>query len=369
MEWFLALKEFNNQWAFAVGALTLLWCFFWVRPRFGIFAASLLTYCAFSAIWVWIYVNNRYLPMDAYNQTGLKYSVADSFAKLFMVLVPMMALSKSHFRMRMLGEMAAFFFVTINSAIILISYALGCWKETNACGGLIGNPSIGVGFMMCTLPVFIHSWRKQKITLALAGLAAFASHSSVAVGLFAVYSTLWLVPWEAIKENISLWILKAGALFLGLMGAARYAFGEELLRDSDRFKVWAMMMKLWSAPANLLFGTGLGSYHVFSINLQVYGQKNLDPSLGTNFWWNSMHNEPLEFLFVGGFVGLFLFVATYLTALYRAYCFDIRIALSVLLYGLYMLVNPALHNPLPALFGAWLFVYALRQPKTLEETL
>lgn len=361
MSWLLYLRDFNVQWTIVTALSLFAWCVFTVKPKFGWAAASLLLYTGLSAIWVWVVSDNRYLTMDNHTGQALKYSAADSFGKLVLLLLPMMIFSKRDVAMRMGGELACYCFVFLNSIWIAFSLIEGCHSFVNSCGGMIGNPSIGVSLMVCALPVFIHSWRKQWLILSMAALSVVASKSSVAMGLFAVYGTLWLVPWKSIEDGVYGLAWKAAAFAGGMLGVARLALGDNLTSDSDRFHIWKFMMERWAAPWNIIGGTGLGSYHVFSINLQSYAATTYpDLHIDTNYWWNSMHNEPLEFLFVGGVAGIFLFMATYFTALVRAIKADIRIAIGIILFGLYMTMNPALHQPLPALFGAWLFVYALR---------
>lgn len=363
----LAIRDFNNQWTLTAAASFVVWCLVWVKPKLGAIPAALLAYTGLSAIYVWVLTNNRYLPVASYDHhvaQALKYSAADSFGKMILLLLPLLAFSKNRHAMRMYGELACYIFVLLNSIVIGVALLNGCRALDNSCGGMIGNPSIGVGLMVCMLPVFIHSWREQWKILSLAALSVFASKSSIAMGLFAAYGALFLIPWGSLhkaESGMARLLLKASAFGAGTLGMARLALGDQLTNDSDRFHIWKFMMARWPTALNMRVGTGIGTYHVFSINLQDYALKSYpDLNIGTGFWWSSLHNEPLEFLFVGGFVGLALFLATYFKALVNAAKTDVRIAISILLYGLYMTVDPALHHPLPALFGAWLFVYALR---------
>ncbi len=114
-------------------------------------------------------------------------------------------------------------------------------------------------------------------------------------------------------------------------------------------------------------GTGLGTYHVLSPILQRMAKGMVDPTQG---WWNTLHNDPLQMLFECGLVGFVLLLATYYSALTKVLREnDWQIAMSIILFGIYICLNPALHNPIPSLFGAWLFAYALRKsPKEYYES-
>jgi O-antigen ligase len=315
----------------------------------------LLAFCAGSAIYVWVYVNNRYVQVNPYDQMALRYFACDSLAKIMLICVPMIALSENRQRMRFLGDSICSLFVLINCMVCFWQSRLGCGY--NECGGMIGNPSISMGFTVCLLPVFVHSWRKQWPILALTLIAVLLSKSSVALGLSAAYAGIWLFPWRQISD----WKRATAASFatVGIFAMGLYFHGAHVFHDSDRFKVWAFMLHAWASNlANIPVGMGLGTYHVISINLQAAPQSNI----ATNYHWNSFHNDWFEMLFCGGAVGLLLLLSTYCSALLKAVReFDWQIATSIILYGLYMCMDPALRNPLPVLFGAWLFTYALRR--------
>jgi O-antigen ligase len=147
-------------------------------------------------------------------------------------------------------------------------------------------------------------------------------------------------------------ILGSAAIF----GLAYLKLGMELFNTSDRWKIWTFMMERWNTPNNAPFGTGWGTYHVFSINLQEYGK------IPTNTHWNTLHNNWLQFLFEMGWTGLVLSLLVYVAALKAALKKrDKGIVIALVLYGLYMAMDPALNFAYPAAFGAWLFLAALRR--------
>lgn len=357
--------DYYYQWTAALLIPLFFFCSQWVRPRFGIAPSLLLAACAYSSVWIWAFKDNRYISVDFYNQTALRYFACDSLAKIMIILVPFMLWAEKKKSMMLMGEVFGFLFVLANSAASLYQrYKLGeCTGLT--CGGIVGNPSISMGLMVCVLPICIQSWRVQWPFLLLAAAAVFNSKSSVALGLLAAYSIMWVVLNRPRTLGYVAAICSAGMIFL----IGKLAIGRDLLNDSDRFMIWKYMFDRWRAPWNIATGTGLGTYHVIGINLQNF----LDPEtgklihqVGGQMHWVTLHNDFLQMLFECGVVGLLLFIATYFTALFRS-LYDWPIFISIALYGLYMLMDPALHNPLPVLFGAWLFTYALRRNNTFKE--
>lgn len=353
------LRNYNEQWAVLSGLMVLLLSFCWVRPQYGSLVSLLFSFSIWSTIWVWLPDNNRYATIEPYTQQALKLFAVDSSAKLLIFVLPFMLLPEEP--IAAWGRLLAKYFVIFNSLWILISFTQGCSQIENACSGIVGNPSICAGLLVAMLPMFITSWKREWWILILTGVAVLISKSSIALGLFAVYGMLHLMRK---RPHLGLAFF-AGAFIVGSM-----VLKKQLFHDSDRLRIWNFMLHRWPTPANLPFGTGLGTFHVFSINLQAYGVKAYPNTfMGTAYWWNTFHNDFLQFLFECGVVGMVLFVATYALSLIRAYAKDYGLFLSALLFGFYMLLDPALHNPFACLFAAWLFTRALRQPNIIEEIL
>lgn len=333
----------HYQWSVALGGMALLWSFVWVRPRFGMFPALFLSFLCLNAIWVWVWVENRYYTINPYDQMALRYFSADSLARALLILVPLMLLNRAQ---RIHGILAAKIFAVLNSIIVLMGFILHRCAAENSCGGL-GNPSIMVGLSVCILPL-IASW---PITI-LVTVAAIVSKSSIAIGLLAVY-----FAWGLTKHSKTL----AAIAFTAPFYLGSIFLGKELFNSSDRFMIWAYMMKAWATPWNAIAGTGWGTYHVFSINLQKATE------LRSNSHWNAMHNDWLQMVFECGVIGGALMIGTYFTAIKR--CFlkeEYAVLFSLVLYGIYMGANPALHHALPSLFGAWLIVHALKKNQLKE---
>lgn len=351
----ILLRDWLNHWTIILGGMSFLLSWFWLRPRFGRAAASLFAYCAFSAIYVWIFRDNRYLPVDPYNQTALRYFAADSLAKAVLVVMPLALLSECRIWMRLIGEASTRLFVVLNSIVTIATFCFSGFDLSHDYGGIVGNASISAGLMVAMLPIIVSSKRDWWAVL-LVLISVFLSRSSIAFGMLGLYSVFTLLP------RGRLGFQSAMIAVFSLLAIAKVSAGSQLLNDSDRFRIWRyMIVDRWAHPDNVPFGMGLGTYHVFSINLQNT-EKAAKAGISTNYTWNTFHNEFLQMLFECGVVGFFLLCLTYLIALFKTLlALEFDLALSVILFGAYMSLNPALHQPIPALFGAWLFILALRR--------
>lgn len=340
------------EWCLIMGITFFLWNLFWVRPRFGSCASALLAYAGFSSIWVWEWVQNRYYSINVYDQMALRYFSADSLAKLLLILGPMLWLSENRKKLFSVGRFLAFGYVILNSwAILLSKIFTGCYA-VNSCGGIGGNPSISVSLMVSLLPLTIRSWKEDWSKVLLVFAAVIISKSSIGLGLLAMYLGL-----EILRKRAFFYALAASIVPLAL--GALYLSPATLFDSSSRFMIWKFMMQRWAAPWNIPFGTGLGTFHVFSVNLQ--NVKGL-PLIAEGSHWNTFHNDWLQMLFEGGVLGIGLFILVFLSAVVKGFrSGESKTVDSLLLFGTFMALNPALHFPIPAFFGAWLFTYALRK--------
>lgn len=369
------ITNYHLQVSFILACFFIGWCALWVYPRFGLFASSFLGYVGINTIWFWTIEHNRYEflcvmdtvakrcaldangngMLDIYSQTALKFMAADSLLKLLIILVPLMLAAENIKSLRGWGRSIVSIVVVMNAATILFRYVSGHCTLNNSCGGFIGNPSLSASVMVCALPLIAKRGHWWIAVLVLA--ATLASQSSIALGLFAVYAALSLNPIKGLRR-----IALSGAVILALGGIGYWLLGNQLFFTSGRITIWKFMMERWASPVYIPFGTGWGTYHVFSVNLQNYG--NIDP--GSH--WNWLHNDWLQILFEGGAAALILAAGTYTVALLKCVTSPMFLgknrfdeALSIFLYGIFMFFNPALHYPVPMIFGAWLFTCALRR--------
>lgn len=350
------LIDYHLQYLALMMAALFLYCFIDVKKNYGRTAALFFFYTGCSALYVWIHSKNRYVMVDPYNQMALRYFAADSFGKSLILILGITQLLKNRTTFFKYFRGVCVAFVVFNALMILGQFANHRCVVGNSCTGFVGNPSITVGLMVALLPLFIDSWKEDWWLMIPIVAAVFVSRSSIGIGMLAAYACLYLFPW---KLNLKT-ILKQSAIavsgVVALFSAAYMYLGWELFFTSSRLSVWSYMMARWRKPDNIPFGTGLGTYHVFSINLQHYG------NIEAQSYWNTLHQDWLQIIFETGLVGGILALAVYLVALGKVLVKkEYGVAMSVVLYGLYMAMNPAMHFPYPILFGACLFLYCLRR--------
>lgn len=352
------LQNYHNQYILVLSFSAILLSFLFVLPRFGGWGAATLLYFTFSALWVWVMLKNRYWTIEPYNQMALRYFAADSIGKLLIILMPAMLFAEKLYA-RYVIEFAAFVFIVLN-LLSVFGEALfyGCVAR-NTCGGFVGNPSISLGLTVCLLPLALRCVRPGMHTVALIWLTflgCLLGKATIPAVLFAMFLVgRYMLTWpnDKLKERL----MVIGPMLL-IVFIPFYGFvGFDWIDSSGRFIIWEKMMQAWARPDNLVKGMGFGTYHVFSINLQKA------MSLATNGHWNWLHNEFLQVLFETGIIGLLLFGALFTESVKRAFKKGAAEVLSVIMFGAYMVVNPALHSPWPAVFAAYIFAYVLyRKP-------
>lgn len=118
-----------------------------------------------------------------------------------------------------------------------------------------------------------------------------------------------------------------------------------LLSDSLRFVCWVWSMEWWQSNANMIFGTGLGSYHSLGPYLQQATHQNLSNGL-----YNMLHNDWLQCLFELGFVGLGLMVALFVSCIRRVYRNEYVLA-QVVVFGATSFINMPARYPITVIVG------------------
>lgn len=352
------------------------WVF--VLPRLGASAALLFSYCIINGAWFWIWRENRYLALcvsdmsgrcvvnngmvmpDIYTQQAIKLYAADGIAKLLLVLPPLFYVMKYGAEFKRIGSLLASTFCLLNVGMVWSVFLFsGHWcQPVNSCTGAISNPSMNSSMIVVALPFLIDSTKGwvRYLLLALAVGSVLLSRGSIGVGLLAAMACLYAI-------RFGWWKILALAPISLLAGWL--AFGGAFLSTGDRWVTWVFMMKAWANnPVNYLFGTGYGTFGIFSANLQRASGLH-----GIN-WWVWMHNDWLEIVFTLGVVGGILAIATYLASLKGLLSSkEYTAAISLCLFGLTMGMNFPLHAPISAAFGAWLVVYGLlRGPNKIGET-
>lgn len=362
----LASREWQNQWfilaAFSISVLA------WkvLIPKVGRLPTVLICYCLLSAAYTWLFRENRYIQVEQYDQQAIRYFSVDAATKLLLILWPMFILAKHERPFRWLGELGAVLVIYLNCGSLLWM-AFKQYQNTgkvcaieNSCGGMLGNPSMSMSFMVALLPIaLVQSTKSSRwILISLVAVSVLLSKSSIALGMLALLAVVY-----AAYRNIYLIFLAPSAMALGYG-----ILGKDLLSDGLRFKMWGFFMERWASnPANWLWGMGYGSFGVFSRHIQRGVKQLPDGSeiklwapVHEDHWWTWMHNDWLQIIFELGIIGILLAVPVYFLALKRLHRMKYNHALlSLAMFGILMVFNYPLHVHLSSLFGAWLMMVAL----------
>lgn len=320
-----------------------------IYRKFGGVAALMILYMLGNAIWFLVNPNNRYAPVKAFDLQALKFYVAESGFKLLLVLLPFLAFNINRDSLKVYGRMLAISFTMISVVMVFFSYLVHGCADTNSCGGVLMNPSMNSSMMAVTLPFIFEAFPVTIAFpfLALIVLAVLLGKSSIGLGMIVAFLCLHFISKRRMKY------LVFSPLLLGL-GWLHY--GErEFLSSGDRFPMWEFFMSQWARNSlHWWFGTGYGTFGVFSINLQDAFH------VRDGYWWLWMHNDWLEVLFTTGMVGLGLVVLTFLSGLKRFWEMKEWACLqSLLLFGIAMGLNFPLRIGLSCAFIAWLVSLAL----------
>lgn len=349
------VQDYHFQWLVVTAIIVFYFSISKARAIVGWLPALTMFYFCLSALNIWISSTNRYISVEAYDQQAIRFFAADSIGKLLIVVWPILLLAR-HRNFRVWGMVAATIFSIIDSAVVISQFLyFQPWCTIgNSCGGIVGNPSMNACFLVTMMPLVLKSTNPvpRAIAFFMSLFAVLVSGSSIAFGMLASLAVIYTIVsgWW--------WLLAFAPV---AMAAGWKLCGEVFFNSGDRFLMWEFFMSKWAVPANLLTGTGYGTFGVFSNNLQRHFQ------VREGVWWVWMHNDWLQGVFEAGIVGISLMVSTYLLALYRLiYARKHHEATAFILYGIFMGANYPMHLAPTALFGAWLTILALRKPSCLE---
>ncbi len=327
--------------------------------RYGLFAALNVGWIFLSATYVTVFPHNMYEHTTPYDLLALKFFSSEAALKFALILATFLLYEPPAW----VGKLACVFLI----GSLLESFwewaFHGC-AEINTCGGILGNPSLNCGMLVCALPFCFHyatkagvGWLKWGLALGV-GIAAALGRSNAGLGMLAAFLMIHL----ASRLNpIRLLALMAMPIAFALLGKA--ILGVKFLQSGLRVHAWQYFMGQWAhIPIYRVMGTGFGTFGIFSRHLQNIreGEFNVD-------WWLWMHNDWLETFFTGGVIGGVLLIALYLVALWGLWEKRLHPELqSLLLFGVYASVNFPLHVGLTAAFGGWLLTRGLYKNPALH---
>lgn len=340
------LQDYNLQWLLAVWLVMGVFCCSFLRPALGRVAATCTFYIMANGANTWLSSLSSYVNVGDYDQQAIRFFAADATSKLALVLVAAVWLAGHREKYQRLGERILVGYWLVDVCVVLWQAAVQtrlCAGE-NTCGSLVGNPSMNASFLVAAYPIVAKSMGGAMILPLLAVLVF--SKASIPVGLAVVGVGLW-----GVLVMRKWWV---GLVGLPMLWVGWSLQGLEFVNSGNRFEMWRFFLGKWNIPINWVFGTGYGTFGVFSTNLQRAFHMHEDG------WWIWIHNDWLQVMFETGFVGLLLILATYVVAGSKLFLEGKREELvSFLLYGGMMTFNYPNHLAPTALFGAWLVCGAL----------
>lgn len=331
-----------------------MFCWVYVRPKFGLWLAALLLWLVSQSAFVWIWVENRYISVKIYDQVNIRFFSADSTAKLLILVFPILVLAHNRKQILGIGRTLVASTMFINFCFVVYEFFfedLFC-RNINTCGGVMRNPSMNASLVACCIPI-IHRMFRGKISLAFMGWSLLyallvKSNMGLAMSIMAISMIYWRRIYLVALASIPVFLL------------APVFFRHKLMTSGGRLEMWGRIMGKWLFAengsihwTNIIPGMGFGTFGIFSHAIQR-GGSDLDIN-GELYWWAWLHNDWLEIAFVAGIIGFVLFLGTYLESIYRYYKSGMKEeAIAALLFGVYMATNYPTHLAISAAFGAWL---------------
>lgn len=328
-----------------------------LQERFGLAVAAFFFYLSCNSIWI-IIATNRYSNINPYDLMGIEYFSAISAWKMSVFALVLLCLPTTQRYLNAIrgwGQLAASVFFIGNLIMVLWETAFNpthC-QEVNACGGALLNPSLSASMMAICLPFLPFS----PLAIAAVALVSILGKTAIGVGMAALYCGLKIFSTRYVRTAF------VGVPALIALGWATHG-DKPFFNSSGRVEMWSFFLKLWAVNwKNMPFGTGFGTFGIFSINLQkAFG-------VHSNSWWIWLHNDWLQMLFEAGAVGLLLMVALYMAVGVGLWRRGLRAELdSWVLFAAGMGSNYFLHIGPCCAYAAWILVLALMKVDTLAPT-
>lgn len=252
--------------------------------------------------------------------------------------------------------------------LVCITNSLGVifsWMMGKVPNGILGNTSMDATLIAITMPWALKSIPKYfnkrfhvECALFLMGMTAILlTKSSVGLasaGILFLFHFKWGQSIRFMRGR-KIWI--ASVILAIIAACASFAYlGSDLLDGQGRFYTWARSMSWWVDNANMVTGTGFGTFWAFGPYIQ-YLQNDMRYGLFT-----FMHNDWLQILFEQGIIGLFFFALLLAQMIKRAWG-DRYLLSSVIVFGFTMILNQPLRYPLTLFAGMALYLICADKAK------
>jgi len=254
----------------------------------------------------------------------------------------------------------------LNSIYVIYGSITGATKFANGVGysGFLDYAGMNGVLIALSVPlVFIYSMRTRLILLAFYITAIILSKSSIPYGVAAV--GLLGFFFHRAKGDPK---LRSG-MYLALVPVVVSGIVERelLFNSAGRFEMYKIFMQGWWERGHHILGTGVGTFQV--IEAQIIQQHNLlRPGSGV-FLWLWMHSDWLQCIFELGFLGIFLYLASFIYTTYVSYNRGGRLASES--FGLLMAIAASAVFDYPCRYAvtAFLICLAVRAAFVSEDNL
>lgn len=225
---------------------------------------------------------------------------------------------------------------------------------------VMNNASIDATFLACVIPLWLARrdnsilWKLVLLALVLPCFFTFSASGIAGLGL-----AISMYYWSANKFSIKSTIIGAG--ISGAVASIGYVMQKEALTaGSGRTHIWKLALKYFFQNDSKLFGTGIGTYHMYGPALQMNEALDTGKDMIDGFFW--AHNDWLQVMFESGFIGLFLALVFFIYIVVKARKIP-KLFAGLVVFGTLAFVQMPLRQFVLTIIGAFLATWALYPPE------
>lgn len=262
---------------------------YFLYKKFGSLITILFLFCSISSL-VYFQTNIPFYDPDTFLMFRINVTASETFGKI--MIMALLALFWDKWRPYSFRIIEL---LTLGNALLV---AIKGW-------GIFNASSLDAAMLACAMPMIIFRDDPYKYENRIYGLLTRflpliaiyrTGHSATAyfvmIGCVLAF-VLKTKYWEAV-------VLGALVFFIGL-----WVNGLEFFSSSLRVQYWTEVFNWWWPNMNHWIGTGLGTFEILGPISQMSSTGRND---GLLLW---MHNDYLQMLYEGGYLGLFIGLITW----------------------------------------------------------
>lgn len=315
-----------------------------------------------------VYAREVYKEFDIANIAGFEALVAEAYLFLTLLAIGALLINRIH------KSLILDFFLGIsflNALVMLVKYLTYFNVDTHKLATtpyfLFNNSATDVGFLACTIPLFLQIFSGKIRWFFLVPIIFICIVTSTSTGILGlgtsvgVYYGLQILP--KVGKKVALAFV---TLFGGMVGLLGYSLQRGVLfNGSGRYELWKGVWEYFSHTNRFdqMIGKGAGTYLMYGPAIQIADAiktlTNIEGVKITQF--PTLHNDWFQILFETGVEGLLLAIAIFAAAVYKAR-YKPAICAALVTFGAVALVQMPLRWPLFACLGSFLIVCAFEKP-------